>query len=204
MKREQLALCLIAGLLLTACSGDIAPTASLVTPPTATVTTQEVVMARAREVVQALRDRDMERLAALVHPVKGVRFSPYAFVRDSDLVLMPEQLTGALADQRKYIWGVYDGSGLPIEMTFGDYFARFVYDRDYASAEHVSYDRRIGQGSTIDNSLEYYPGGHVVEYHFPGRDPALGGMDWRSLRLVFQEEGGVWYLVGVIHDEWTT
>jgi hypothetical protein len=28
-------------------------------------------------------------------------------------------------------------------------------------------------------------------------------MDWESLRLVFQEEGGVWYLVGVIHDEWT-
>jgi len=30
----------------------------------------------------------------------------------------------------------------------------------------------------------------VVEYHFPGIDPQYGGLDWRSLRLVFQQSGG--------------
>jgi len=42
-----------------------------------------------------------------------------------------------------------------------------------------------------------------VEYHFPGIDPQYGGLDWRSLRLVFQQSGGEWYLVGIIHDQWT-
>jgi hypothetical protein len=28
-------------------------------------------------------------------------------------------------------------------------------------------------------------------------------MDWRSLRLVFEEQGGSWYLVGIVHDQWT-
>jgi len=28
-------------------------------------------------------------------------------------------------------------------------------------------------------------------------------MDWRSLKLVFKEKDGNWYLVGVVHDEWT-
>ncbi len=58
-------------------------------------------------------------------------------------------------------------------------------------------------GNSIDNSQEYYPGAMVVEYHFPGFDPQYGGLDWASLRLVFQEFEGRWVLVGIIHDEWT-
>src|SRR5439155_13044136 len=36
--------------------------------------------ARARNALEALRTHDMPRHAALVHPQKGVRFSPYAYV----------------------------------------------------------------------------------------------------------------------------
>lgn len=204
MRREWLVPYLVAGILLISCNADAGLSAPPTATPTTAPTTKEIVMARAKEVVQALRDKDMERLAALVHPVKGVRFSPHAFVRDSDLVFMPDQLIGILTDPTKYAWGFYDGSGLPIEMTFREYYERFIYDQDYASAERTGYNERIGKGNSIDNSLEYYTGGNVVEYHFPGFDPALGGMDWRSLRLVFQEEGSMWYLVGIIHDEWTT
>jgi hypothetical protein len=28
-------------------------------------------------------------------------------------------------------------------------------------------------------------------------------MDWCSLRLVLVDEGGHWWLVGIVHDEWT-
>jgi hypothetical protein len=28
-------------------------------------------------------------------------------------------------------------------------------------------------------------------------------MDWQSLRLVFEETAGNWYLVGIVHDQWT-
>jgi hypothetical protein len=28
-------------------------------------------------------------------------------------------------------------------------------------------------------------------------------MDWVSLRLVFLQEDGTWFLVGVVHDQWT-
>ena len=164
---------------------------------------QEIVTARASEVLEALSDRDMERLSALIHPVKGVRFSPYAFVSDSDLVFTSELLAGLLSDPTEYLWGAYDGTGYPIEMTFEKYYAQFVYDRDYINAEQIGYNKRIGFGNSIDNSLDYYPGANVVEYHFSGFDPDFGGMDWSSLRLVFQQEGSVWYLVGVIHDAWT-
>jgi hypothetical protein len=44
----------------------------------------------------------------------------------------------------------------------------------------------------------------IVEYYFPGFDLQLQGMDWRSLRLVFTLYDNTWYLVGIIHDQWTT
>ena len=46
-----------------------------------------------------------------------------------------------------------------------------------------------------------------MEAHFPGFDKKFGGMDWESLRLVFEEVatdgGSELMLVGIVHDEWT-
>jgi len=164
---------------------------------------EEVIASRANEVILAIKNRDMETLSTFVHPTRGVRFSPYAFVQESNLVFMPDQIRGILADRTKYTWGAYDGTGFPIELTFEEYYEEFIYDQDFANAEEIGYNRTIRLGNYIDNSMEFYPGAIVVEYHFPGFDPKFQGMDWESLRLVFQEEGQIWYLVGIIHDEWT-
>ena len=51
--------------------------------------------------------------------------------------------------------------------------------------------------------MEYYQSAVVVEFYFPGFDPQYAGMDWRSLRLVFMQQGSDWFLVGIIHDQWT-
>jgi hypothetical protein len=42
-----------------------------------------------------------------------------------------------------------------------------------------------------------------MEYHFSGFEAQYEGMDWESLRLVFIQEDSTWYLVGIVHDEWT-
>ena len=165
---------------------------------------QGEVLPLAESAIRALEARDMDALAELVHSSAGLRFSPYSFVLPEHQVFSREQLPGLLADPTLYTWGNYDGSGEPIEMSFADYFDRFVYSKDFADAEQVSVDQRLGLGNTIDNSHEFYPEAVVVEYHVPGENPDYGGMDWQSLRLVFQQQEGAWYLVGVIHDEWTT
>jgi hypothetical protein len=28
-------------------------------------------------------------------------------------------------------------------------------------------------------------------------------MDWRSLRLFLEQKDGTWYLVGIVHGQWT-
>jgi hypothetical protein len=162
-----------------------------------------IIAHRADDVMQALQAKNMQHLASFVHPKRGVRFSPYAFVGTSDLVFRAEELHILPGSTTVHTWGIYDGIGTPITLTFDAYFQRFVCSQDFMHAEQISYNQVIGRGNTHDNSVEFYRDAIIVEYHFSGFDPKYGGMDWQSLRLVFQATEQEWYLVGIIHDEWT-
>jgi uncharacterized protein YraI len=170
----------------------------------------EAVAAQAPEIIMALKNRNLENLSRLVHPDKGVRFSPYTYVRvepglpeGADLVFSSAHIADFFADQTVYNWGRFDGSGEPIDLTFEAYFAGFIYDADFARPHAVGYNEVIGRGNTINNIAEVYPNAVTIEYHFEGFDPTFAGLDWRSLRLVLEEKEGAWYLVGIVHDEWT-
>ena len=168
--------------------------------------TGDAVAAIAAKAIMALKDSDFNALSSLVHPDKGLRFSPYATVNTGaggDLVFSASEIRSLLADPTVHHWGTYDGSGLPIDLTFKEYYEEFVYDVDFARPDVVGFNERVGQGNSIDNIASAYPSGVMVEYHFEGFEPEYAGMDWRSLRLVFEEQGGTWYLVGIVHDQWT-
>ena len=118
---------------------------------------------RAKETVLAWKNKDAGKLQLLIHPDKGVRFSPYANVnKDSDIVLTADQTTGMFDDNTTHTWGSFDGSGEPIEMTFADYYSRFVYDCDFEQAEQTAIDRLIGKGNTTNNQTEAYPDASFV------------------------------------------
>lgn len=166
--------------------------------------TQTSMRSRAAQVLEALAAHDMVRLAALADPTEGVRFSPYAHVNESDLLLKPEQIARLWSDTTRRVWGTADGSGEPLLLTFPEYYRRFVYNADFRHAPRVAYDSLpIGRGNTPNNIPEAFPGAHVVEYHFAGFDPKYGGMDWTSLWIVLKQGGTGWYLVGLVHGSWT-
>lgn len=163
-----------------------------------------VINSRAAEVITALKNNDLVKLSTYVHPKKGVRFSPYSHIdTKEDLVFTANEINRIANNKTKYTWGVYDGVGNPIELTFGEYFKKFIYNQDFSNAKEIGYNHILGTGNTINNVFEAYPKDIVVEYHFSGFDPQYGGMDWASLRLVFESFKGDWYLVGVINDRWT-
>ena len=138
-----------------------------------------------------------------MHPEKGVRFSPYTYVEvDKDIVITSEEIKTLPDNGKVYAWGYYDGIGDPIELTFEEYLAEFIYDYDFLNADEVIYDRQYDRGNTINNVFEVYEGSHILEYYYKGT-PEYDGMDWRSIKLVFEEKDGTWYLVGVVHDQWT-
>ena len=158
----------------------------------------------AAEVVLLLKNKDFSGLSEKVHPEKGVRFSSYAFVDIAkDKVFSAEDVSVLADDTQTYNWGNYDGSGEPIQLDFNGYYEKFVYDQDFANAEKISENEIIGSGTTTNNIKEAYPDGSFTEYHFTGFDPQYEGMDWVSLRLVFEKIDQQWYLVGIVHDQWT-
>ncbi len=159
---------------------------------------------RGEAILRALEVGDMEALAGFVHPDKGVRFSPYPYVNpEQDVVLTADEIRTAMLDSRVRTWGAWDGSGEPIEMTFSEYLERFVWDHDYFKADSVSVNESLGQGNSLDNAREVYPDATIIEYYFAGFDPQYEGMDWRALKLVLENRNGQWFLVAIIHGEWT-
>ncbi|WP_339317149.1 hypothetical protein [Paenibacillus sp. FSL R10-2734] len=160
----------------------------------------------ASTVMNALKNKDMNQLAAWVHSEKGLRFSPYAYVdTKNDIVFTKSEVEVLMNDTTKRVWRTFAGSGDLIELTFADYYKQFVYDADFIQTAEIAVNKGLGQGTTINNLNEVYPKEQYdfVEYHIAGIDPSVEGMDWRSLRLVFEKIGEDHALVGIIHDQWT-
>lgn len=166
---------------------------------------KRIIAGRAKSVIQALKAGNIAKFSTFVHPQKGVRFSPYASVLlDQDRVIRKTQLAQMWASAKVYKWGEYDGSGDPIRLSFRKYHRRFIFDHDFSHAESVNYNPpSMSQGNTPNTIQAVYPKSIAVGYHFSGFDPKVSGMDWSSLWLVFEKKGSEWYLVGIVHDEWT-
>ena len=153
---------------------------------------------------RCFQQQDWTTLSAYVHPELGVTFTPYSTVDpNSDRNFSAAQIKNLAQDQTVYTWGFEDGRGDPIQMTILQYFQRYVYDRDYTQVPEIGVDRIMTGGNALENLAEEYPGCRFIDFSFPSADPVNDGLDWSSLKLVFQPGGEHWYLVGIVHGEWT-
>lgn len=171
-----------------------------------------VIQNEADKILFALKNKDMAALSGYVHPQKGLRFTPYSYINTAtDRLFMVSEIPDLFSGTTRYHWGSYDGSGEPMDLTFTDYCAKFVYDKDFLAAPQIVYNQVLQRGNSINNIEEVYPQGVSLEYHFSGFVAEYEGMDWESLKLVFEQEetssgqqsDAKWYLVGIIHEQWT-
>ena len=165
---------------------------------------KELIEEIAEETIYALSIKDAEAISQSVHPVKGLRFTPYTYVStENDLVFNKGSMENFFKDDQVYLWGFYDGIGDEIKLSPDQYYDEFIYSEDFINAEAVGYNEILTRGNMIENQFEVYERPIVVEYYFSGFNPEYSGMDWRSLRLVFEEYEDDWKLVGIIHNQWT-
>jgi hypothetical protein len=157
-------------------------------------------------ILRTIKNKNYSALASLIHPVEGIRFSPYAYIdtvrhiKFSSATFIAQ--VGA-SEQDVLLWGEFDGTGDPIKMTLNTYMKRFVYDVDFIKPEKRSVNKFISEGNSLNNLLTVYKNCNFTESHFSGFNEKYGGHDWRTLRLVFKERNKRFYLVGIVHDEWT-
>ncbi len=167
-----------------------------------TVLDEEHLRERADDVVIALEYKNFESLANVVHPEKGVRFSPYAHIdTEQHLTFEAEEVMEFGNDEEKYTWGVQDGSGHEINLTPSEYYEQYIYIRDFSrEASVININEIEAHGNLLINVEEVYPDADFVSYYVtPGEDE----LDWANLILAFEEFDGDWYLVGLAVDRWT-
>lgn len=150
--------------------------------------------------LDCIQKQDYAALAAYIHPGVGLTLSPTATVDPAtNLVFSAEELVQAAESDKTYVWGTSASTSTPINLTVNDYFASYVWDRDYISSLHLSVDTPQASGNALDNLLEVYPDSHYVEFYSAASD---GPSEWSTLRLAFQWDSGQWYLIGLVHSAW--
>ena len=153
-------------------------------------------------VIKLIKIRDINTLAEYVHPKKGILFSPYSDLKNNDnLVFEKKEMVKIYDKNEELVWGMYDGTGARILLTFDDYFDKFIYDADFIEYE-PNFDSIMGTGNTLENTNSVFPYAKIVEYYIPGTEK-YGYLDWKSLRLVYEMYRGKYYLVAIVHNCWT-
>lgn len=157
------------------------------------------------EVLDAFEKKDGEQLAKLVHPNKGVRFSSSAFVDlEVDRVFSHVQIEQFWEDNHTYTWGYEDASGDPIVQTPAQYCREYIMTQDFRQLAAVNVNDDQAAGNTANNAATVYPTATRVEYYIkPSMLNSNEQVDWEALRLIFERQNGSWFLVGVIHDQWS-
>ena len=154
------------------------------------------------DIIQALKDKNFKKFAEFIHPEKGVRFSMYAFVNPKeDKKFSKADFIRYQPTKTLFTWGTMDGSGDLYRATIRDYLSDWVYSKDFATAQ-VSLNAFQGKGNSLNNVKEIYPNADFTENFIKGSE-ANSGMDWKCLRLIFEEFQGTYYLIGVVNDQWT-
>ncbi len=153
-------------------------------------------------VIQALKDKNYNKFAAYIHPQKGVRFSMYAFVNpEQDKKFSKADFEKYLPAKTIFTWGALDGSGDLYKTTIYEYLSKWVYSKDFAAGQ-VSINEFQGSGNSLNNLKKIYPKADFTENFLKGSEENAG-MDWKCLRLFFEEFQGKYYLVAVVNDQWT-
>ena len=150
-----------------------------------------------------IRDDDYLALSRVVHPEFGVVFSPSATINlTTDRRFSAEQIAVLDTDSNIYVWGVYNGSGEPIELTPSGYFDKYISAACHLDSAIIGVNQIVRSGNALENITEIFPNVKFVDFHIPGREQ-FDEYDWRSLRLGFEEYEDSLRLIVITHNAWT-
>ena len=157
----------------------------------------------AYEILEFIRDEDFIALGRVVHPDHGVIFSPYATVNlSTDRHFEASQITRLDTDTNVYVWGVYNGSGEPIELTPAEYLSHFVTAAEFLNTSVLGINEVVKSGNALENMTDIYPDMQFVDFHISRGEPG-DETNWCSLRLGFEDYHGVLRLIAIVYSSWT-
>jgi hypothetical protein len=161
---------------------------------------RDSILNNAKEIVSYLKAKNFEKLSKYVSPTRGLRFSMESYIQPGDQVFFPAGVVGLWTNSKKYKWGE-DEAG-EMNGTFREYYSKYVYNKDFAGKAQVGVNKVLRGGSNcLVNTDKVYSEYINVDFFIQSTQPGAE-LDWSTLRLVFTQENGNWYLRHIIHDHW--
>lgn len=183
----------------------------LSTPQTSLTQHDKKLFNQAQTIYHILIKKQYDKLTPYIHPIKGVRFAMYANTTvnwqgqshpDTNKVFSQKDFCTYLQKSKiRFTWGQKDGSGDDLVISLPNYLDTWVradkLRNPVISIKHAQ-------------ELTHYQGGIVTQAYLGESVDFLDKglqkwdyMDWRLLRLVFEDYQGQFYLIAIINDEWT-
>lgn len=183
-------------------------TDALETLPSANVDEETAIRELSKKVLMSFKNTDINAFRAFVHPVDGVKFSYDGNVKPDDVKMTTTQIDEHIQKNDEIVWGLGDGSGLPIKQTLVDQFKKYS-KIDYLSAPQNAFNRVLTNGNTNIDTV--YVAKPFVSFYLPptgtfidenGKE-VIQPNSWKAINLVFDMYNGQPFLIGVITDNWT-
>jgi hypothetical protein len=155
------------------------------------------------ELIDLLSIGDWTGFSEHFHPTEGCTFVPYTFMTEDEQVFTAKSFQESIKNNTKHNWGEQDGSGNPIISTIKDYSSNYIYSANFKdSLVEIHYNQDFAFSNTQNNIYEYFPFSDAIEYYHPG-SKGYEDMDWRSVIFRCSLIDGKYYLIAVVHNEWT-
>lgn len=157
----------------------------------------------AQVVLQKMDNSLWAQFAEYFHPTKGCTFSPYTDLNNQSIQMSSDEFKSALQSDSVYVWGNYDGSGESISLNCQQYLKTFVYSHPFLKDfDAIHLEDSLAFSNTLNTVADVFPEAEVIEYYWAGSD-TYDGMDWQSLLLYAEKSNNRYYLVAIVHNQWT-
>ena len=164
-------------------------------------------------IYRALEQLDFETIATMVHPQLGVTFALYADYGNPFAIggenggpyisFSREQLLEN--NDQIYMFGTHHASEEIIyEMSLNEYIQDILiyHYKELLPIREISYNEQLYYSGGIINTIhQFYPEAKFVEYYrYESDEPINDPISTQSLRFVYQDYEGEWYLTAIVRD----
>lgn len=165
--------------------------------------TEKELLALSAEIFSLLQESDFINMADKVDPEDGITFAFYADFGNPDgyggqYVHLSKEKISAATD-REYVWG-HDESGKEYQLTLHEYVQQMLLQRwgkEEVDYNIITFNEPAENFAGVINTIHtYYPDAKYVEYYSPGKDEH----SFQSIRFIYKEREGDWYLIGIARD----
>lgn len=155
---------------------------------------EDLFIEKTNILLKTLKFQNFRVLQDMIHPILGVKLSPYSYILEQDKIIHAHELLTYYNNDVIYNWG-YKGNMEIINLTFPDYYDTYIYNQDFANYDNLYFNKLSIPLQTLDNTRKFYQNSIIMEVQINYQE----NNNYDILRLIFETYKNKWYLIGIVN-----